>query len=76
MSKRLVQLIGDGCEELWYFPEETTNEEIERLYSDWLEFDMKNWDKEGNEIQTFEDYVDHVGTWKEAERVFVDEIYV
>ena len=76
MSKRLVQLLGDGFEELWYFPEETTDQEIQKLYSDWLKFDMENWDKEENEIQTFEDYVDHIGIQKEAERVFVDEIYV
>lgn len=73
--KRMVQLLGDGFEELWYFPQETTDEQIQKLYSDWLKFDLEN-NEEENEIQTFEDYIDHIGTWEEAERVFIDEIYV
>jgi len=64
---RLVQLLGDGIEELYNFPDDVTDEEIKTLYSEYLRMD---------EYETFEEYLDEYAPQVQGERLFVDEIYV
>lgn len=71
---RLVQLMGDNVEELWHFPDETTDEQIEQLYKDYLATEE---DDDSPDFDSFEEYLDSLGEWAAVtERVFVDEIYV
>lgn len=71
MSRRLIQLLG-STEELWYFPADTKDEEIIKLYEDFEEQLEEN-----GQYETFEEWIEHHGKWAAvAERVFVDEIYV
>ena len=67
MAKRLVQLLGDGIEELWYFPEDVTDEQIQKIYKDW---------ENNDDYDSFEEYLEEYIPQMDAERVFVDEIYV
>ena len=64
---RLVQLLGDGIEELYSFPDDVTDEEIKTLYNEYLEMD---------EYETFEEYLEEYAPQVQGERLFVDEIYV
>lgn len=65
---RLIQLMGDGgFEELWNFPDDTTDEMIKILF--------KNYMNSGYE--SFEDYIESNGDFAAvAERVYVNEVYV
>ena len=69
MNKRLVQLLGDGVEELWYFPTDVTDKEIKLLYKEYE-------DAEEDEYDSFDEYLDEVCPQMQGERIFVDEIYV
>lgn len=64
---RIVQILGDGIEELWSFPDGVTDEEIKETYK-------RFQNQEDYEI--FEEYVDEYNPQMNAYRVFVDEIYV
>ena len=48
---RLIQLKGYDIEELYEFPNEITDEEIVKLYKDWIWFDVE----ERVESYTFEE---------------------
>lgn len=63
---RLVQLLGDGIEELYNVPDEITDEKIEEL---WTEY--KN-----SEFEEFEEFLNENYIDLFIERMFVDEIYV
>jgi len=76
MSRRLIQLLGDGVEELYYFPEDVTDEEIQKLYKEWDWFTAEESSKDNNEYTTFEEYLEEYAPQMDAERVFVDEVYV
>lgn len=66
-GKRLVQLLGDMWEELWFFPQDTSDEEIQRLFKEYRDSDY----------ETFEEYIESLGDYAAlAERVFVDEIII
>ncbi len=65
--KTLYQIMGDGIEELWYFPNDVTTEEIKEVYS--------HYNKQGD-YDTFEEYLEQYNPQMDAERVFVNEIYV
>jgi hypothetical protein len=64
---RIIQILGDGIEELWQFPDDVTNKEIKNLYERY----QKNEDYE-----TFEDYINEYIPQMDGQRIFVDEIYV
>lgn len=66
MSERLIQLLGEGVEELWSFPVGITDEQIEKLYQEYKLSDE----------ESFEDYIDTLHEFSKAERLYVDEIYV
>ena len=69
---RLVQLLGDGIEELWNFSEGTTDEKIKEWYTAWMYYE----DPEEKEPLTFDEWMDKFHDQVYCERVFVDEIYV
>lgn len=73
---RLVQLLGDGIEELWEFPDDVTDEEIQKLYKEWEWFTAEESLKDNNKYTTFEEYLDEYAPQVQGERKFVDEIYV
>lgn len=73
---RLVQLLGDGIEELYNFPDDVTDEQIQKLYRDWIWFAAEESIKNGDEYYTFEEYLDKYAPQVQGERLFVDEIYV
>jgi len=73
---RLIQLIGDGLEELWNFPDDVTDEEIIKLYREWNSFTAEEGLKDNNEYTTFEEYLDEYAPQMQAERIYVDEIYI
>lgn len=63
---RLVQLLG-ATEELWYFPDDVTDEGIQKLWKDYMDTDF----------DSFEEYIESLGELAAvAERTYVDEIYV
>lgn len=64
---RLVQILGDGVEELWNFDSSYSDEEIVFWYQDWTD---------RPEFDTFDDYMEEVNPGVFCQRVFVDEIYV
>ena len=65
-SKRLVQILGDGWEELWFFPSDLSDEEIQESFNMYKD----------SEYESFEEYVDEENPQLGGERVFVDEIIV
>lgn len=67
MKKRLVQLLGDLTEELWYFPLEIKDEDIQMFYKMY---------EEQEDIDMFEEYMEENHPDIDCERVFVDEIYI
>lgn len=73
---RLIQLIGDGIEELYYFPDDIEDDEIIALYKKWEWFTSEESLKEEGEYSDFEDYLAVTTPEMKVERVFVDEIYV
>lgn len=71
MSK-LIQILGDGIEELYQFPDNIRHEEIGKLYKEYLDFIQ---DKE-EEID-FEGYLEEYKSIFDVERVYIDEeIYI
>jgi hypothetical protein len=64
---RLIQILGEGIEELYNVPDDVTDENIKELYSHY---------KQQNDYETFEEYLDEYCPQMQMERVFVDEIYV
>jgi len=64
--ERIVQILGDGVEELWKFPEDVTDDEIKML---WKEYELSDSDN-------FEEYLVETAPQVQGERIFVDEIYV
>lgn len=73
---RLIQLMGDGVEELYNFPDDVTNEEIKKLYKEWRQFTAEESIRDNGEYSTFEEYLDEYSPQMQAIRLFVDEIYV
>ena len=73
---RLIQLKGYDIEELYEFPNEITDEEIVKLYKDWIWFDAEESIKEEVESYTFEEYLENIRPEIGATRLFVDEIYL
>ncbi len=63
---RLVQLLGEGVEELWEFPDDFTDNQIKESYTDY-----KN-----SEYDSFEEYIDNYNPQLGGIRKFVDEVYV
>lgn len=61
---RLVQLLGDGVEELWEFVDDITDEQIKEMWKSYEESDL----------DSFEEWAQ--SNTVEGERLFVDEIYV
>jgi hypothetical protein len=64
--KRLVQIRDEGTEELWNFPEEMEDQPIRNLWRAYVESDF----------DSFQSFIEELCPEVEAERVFVDEIYV
>lgn len=73
---RLIQLMGDGIEELYHFPDDVTNEEIKKLYKEWEQFTAEESIRDNGEYSTFEEYLDEYAPQMQSIRLFVDEIYV
>jgi hypothetical protein len=67
---RLVQILGENVEELWYFPDEISNEQLKSWY---IEYEEDTFDH--NE-ECFEDFMGNKYPEIECNRAFVDEIYV
>jgi len=67
---RLVQILGENVEELWYFPDEISNDQLKSWYE---EYEENTFDH--NE-ESFEDFMGNKYSEIECNRVFVDEIYV
>jgi hypothetical protein len=67
---RLVQILGENVEELWYFPDEISNDQLKSWYE---EYEENTFDH--NE-ESFEDFMENKYSEIECNRVFVDEIYV
>lgn len=65
-NKRLVQILGDMWEELWYFPQDVTDEQIKESFQRYRDSDY----------ETFEEYLDEENPQMDGERVFVDEILI
>lgn len=65
--RTLYQLMGDGIEELWYFPSELEVEDIQNHYSRWEEQEL---------ITSFEEYMEFNYPEIDCERVFVEEVYI
>ena len=61
---RLVQLLGDGIEELWEFVDDVTDEQIIEMYARY----------ELSGAESFEEWIE--SNTIEGIRVFVNEIYV
>ena len=61
MKNRLIQILGDMWEELWYFPVEVSDEQIQKLFNKYRDSDY----------ETFEEYMENESDIK-AKRVFVD----
>jgi hypothetical protein len=66
MEKKLVNLIGDGVEELWYFPTNIDNDVIKGFYKQYLK----------TTHDSFEEFMQEFNQHIECERVFCDEIYI
>ncbi len=64
---RIIQILGDGIEELWQFPDDVTNEEIKNLYERY---------QNNEDYETFEDYISEYVPQMDGQRIFVDEIYI
>jgi len=64
---RIIQILGDGIEELWQFPDDVTDKEIKNLYEKY---------QNNEDYETFEDYIDEYVPQMDGQRIFVDEIYV
>lgn len=65
-NKTLYQLIGDGIEELWYFPKDLSEREIRDAFKDY----------QYSDYESFEEYVEEFNPQLDGERVFVTEIYL
>lgn len=65
---RIIQLMGDGIEELYNIPDEMTDDQLKELYKEFLENDDGTYD--------FEGYLEEHHSEHGIERLFVDEIYV
>lgn len=63
---KLVQIMGDGIEELWEFPEDLSNEEIKEAYCSYLE----------SHFDSFEEYIEEYNPQLGGIRLFVEEIYI
>lgn len=66
MAEKLVNIIGDGVEELWYFPEEIDDDTIKGFYKQYLK----------TTHDSFEDFMQEFNQHIECARVFYDEIYI
>lgn len=68
MSKnmRLIQLLGDGIEELWEFASGVQDHEIQKLYKEY----------EKSEFESFEEFIEENYSNLNCNRVFVDEINI
>ena len=66
MEKKLVNILGDGVEELWYFPTDIDNETIKGFYKLYLK----------TTHDSFEDFMEEFNQHIDCERVFCDEIHV
>ena len=74
---RIVQLMGnDGFEELYNFPHDVKDEEIQMLYKEWEGFTSEESLKDNSDYTTFEEYLEEYAPQMNTERLFVDEIYV
>lgn len=73
---RYIQLLGDDIEELYTFPNDVTDEEIQKLYKEWEWFTANESFKDNNEYTTFEEYLEEYVPQMNAERIFVDQIIV
>lgn len=65
---RLIQLLGEGIEELWEFPDDITDEEIKEVY--------KTYQNHPDYEESFEEYLEEYNPQMQGERKFVDEIYI
>lgn len=63
---RLIQLIGDNIEELYNFDDGVTDSMIKEWYKRYQDQEY---------IDSFEEYLNNI-EFIDADRVFVDEIYV
>lgn len=68
MKGHLIQLLGDGIEELYWFPIEEMDDTIKFIYRRFL-FDDEGYDNFENYWNSFHDNC-------QIERVFVTEIYI
>ncbi len=68
---RLIQLMGDNIEELWNFPDEVTDEQIETWCKEYL-----NQDSEDEYYDSLDEFMDKKYPEVDCNRVFVDEIYL
>lgn len=64
---RLIQLIGNGLEELWEFPDDVTDEQILKAYKAYINHP---------DYESFEEYINEYNPQLQGERKFVDEIYI
>ena len=65
--RTLYQLIGDGIEELWYFPNELSSTDIIKYYEEWEQQELTD---------SFEEFMVRAYPEIDCERVFVEEVYV
>lgn len=64
---RLIQLLGDGVEELWEFEDDIGDGDIEGYYKEYLDYEAS---------ESFEDFMELFHPEVECGRKFVDEIYI
>lgn len=62
---KLIQLLGEGIEELWSIPETISNEEFQGIYKRYQD----------SSISSFEDYLTEMQL-EGFERIFVEELYI
>lgn len=63
---RLVQILGECIEELWEFDEDIKDEQITEFYKEYQE----------SEYELFDEFMEEQHPEVQAERKFVDEVYI
>lgn len=66
---RLVQIYDEDREELWNFPDSTSDKQIQNWYIDYIRLIDEYMD-------SFEQYMEEKHPEIDCERVFVDEIFI
>lgn len=69
-NKILYQLLGENVEELWYFPENISIQEIKTFFKIFEE------DTFGHNCCDFEEFMSNYYSEIECERIFAEEVYV